>query len=358
MSSRPPEPPPSPYASPGPFASPGPGAPAPLPHHQPPLRPDPYGPSNAPPLYGGAPGFPPPQGSGTGKGSNGVGLAALLVGIVALVLAFLPFASFIAWLPALIAVGLGITGLVLKNRKRGTALTGLILGGLALIVAIVVSVIAIVTATQDAAEQFDEFITDPLPGTTDDPFAPDEPLSVDEAYGDFEPVETSGTGNDVVELPAGALGGIVTATHDGASLFSLVVLDANDQPTGDFPATRVGAYDGTTAFGVLGLLEDPAKIEITADGAWTLQIAPMSEAQQLTLPAEGSGDAVFLYDGEEASASAVHDGGSSFLVTQYDGSLVPNFAVIGGGSYDGELLLRAGPSVVTIVADGEWSISP
>lgn len=85
---------------------------------------------------------PPPEGPAEPRRFNGVGLAALIVGAVALVLAFVPLASFVAFLPALAAIVLGIIGLVLRGRRRATAATGLVLGAVALIVAIVLSVIA------------------------------------------------------------------------------------------------------------------------------------------------------------------------------------------------------------------------
>jgi hypothetical protein len=89
------------------------------------------------------------------KRGNGIGVASLVVGIVAFVFAIIPVVSFIAWFIALVAVGLGITGLVLKNRKRGTAIAGLILGVVAFIAAIVVSISTVAgvgQAISDAAE--------------------------------------------------------------------------------------------------------------------------------------------------------------------------------------------------------------
>ena len=81
-------------------------------------------PPAAEPAYQPAP-APAPGGP---KQSNGLGLAALIVGIVAFLFAVIPVLSFVAWLPALVAIGLGIAGLVVKNKKRVTALIGLILG--------------------------------------------------------------------------------------------------------------------------------------------------------------------------------------------------------------------------------------
>lgn len=74
------------------------------------------------------------------KPKSGLTLAALIVGIVAIVCAVIPGLSFIAFLPAITAAVLGIVGLVSKAPGRGKALTGVILGPVALLIAIIVSV--------------------------------------------------------------------------------------------------------------------------------------------------------------------------------------------------------------------------
>jgi hypothetical protein len=78
-----------------------------------------------------------------------VGLVALIVGVFALIMAVLPIASFVAGLPALAAIVLGVIGLVLANRRRAFATVGLILGVVALVVAIAVSTIQFVGFVRD-----------------------------------------------------------------------------------------------------------------------------------------------------------------------------------------------------------------
>ena len=84
-----------------------------------------------------------PPGQGEPPRRNGPGLAALIVGIAALALAVVPIVSVAAFLPALAAIVLGIIGLVLQGRRRGSAIAGLALGGVALLVAVVIAVITI-----------------------------------------------------------------------------------------------------------------------------------------------------------------------------------------------------------------------
>jgi thiamine transporter ThiT len=74
------------------------------------------------------------------KRDNPLGLAAMIMGIVAMVCAVLPFVSFLAWFPGLIAIGLGIPGVIIADRKRVAAIVGIILGTLALAVGAIFSV--------------------------------------------------------------------------------------------------------------------------------------------------------------------------------------------------------------------------
>jgi hypothetical protein len=109
------------------------------------------------------PPYVPPAGDGQPRRGNGVGLAALIVGIVALLLAFLPIGSFVAFLPALAAIALGIVGLTLAGRSRGTSVAGLVLGGVALIVAIVISVISVIGLVGRTAGRLQSDFPAPLP---------------------------------------------------------------------------------------------------------------------------------------------------------------------------------------------------
>jgi hypothetical protein len=96
------------------------------------------------------------------KQGNPVGLAALIVAAVAFVFAIVPFLSFVAWLPALGAIVLGIVGLVLKGRKRGLALAGLILGVVAWIIAIIVSLAGVAGVVNAIDEEISSTVA-PLP---------------------------------------------------------------------------------------------------------------------------------------------------------------------------------------------------
>jgi Domain of unknown function (DUF4190) len=114
------------------------------PQWQPPPGQPPQGqPPPGPPPQGQGPtgGYPPTGGHPATTGRrNGVGVAALVIGVVALVLVVLLLFSPLGVLLGLIAVVLGIIGLVRANRgeadNRGQAVSGLVTGGLALLLGI------------------------------------------------------------------------------------------------------------------------------------------------------------------------------------------------------------------------------
>jgi hypothetical protein len=89
---------------------------------------------------GGAPVSAP----GTAGRRNGIGTAALVVGVVSLVLAVLVIFAPLAALLGLIGTGLGIAGLMRANRgmadNRGQAAAGLITALLGLVLGVVISI--------------------------------------------------------------------------------------------------------------------------------------------------------------------------------------------------------------------------
>jgi len=177
----------------------------------------------------------------------------------------------------------------------------------------------------------------------------------DEVYGTFAPVSASGSGDDVIALPAGAGGGIVTASYNGQGNFAVQVLDSANQSTGELLVNALGAYSGTTIYG-LHALGDGARLQVSADAAWQLTISPVSSAA--ILPPAGAGDGVFLYAGAAGSLAATHKGQGNFVI--YEGTDDPfSFGLLVNeiGSYSGTVPLTGGPAVIEINADGEWKMT-
>lgn len=175
----------------------------------------------------------------------------------------------------------------------------------------------------------------------------------DETFGTFAPVSQTGTGDDLVTLPEGATAAVVTATHDGEANFAIAGLDASNQSSGELLVNTIGAYSGSTALGATAL-GTTTSLQVTADGNWSVTIAPLSTAP--LLPSSGTGDGVFLYDGPASPLTATHDGDANFVIVQDTGSTFELGVLVNEiGAYSGTVPLGAGPSVVTIMANGNWT---
>lgn len=75
------------------------------------------------------------------RGSR-AGVIALVLGIVAVVFAIIPFLSYIAWAIGIAAIIVGIVALTRRRLlKRGGAITGIVLGAIAVVLSIVLSVV-------------------------------------------------------------------------------------------------------------------------------------------------------------------------------------------------------------------------
>lgn len=74
--------------------------------------------------------------SNQGQQSNGLGIAALVTGIIALLLSLIPVIGFISWILAPAAIILGIVGMRQRDVPRGMAIAGLATGGVALLICI------------------------------------------------------------------------------------------------------------------------------------------------------------------------------------------------------------------------------
>lgn len=176
------------------------------------------------------------------------------------------------------------------------------------------------------------------------------------SYGTFSTVSESGSGDTLITLPDGVSAGMVTAEHSGSSNFVINVLDSTNQASGDLLVNEIGSYSGTTAYGLTGLSDDATSLEVTADGSWTIEIAPLAEADQFE--GSGSGDGVFLYSGEATAMDASHSGESNFTVWQMsDGWMGSDLLINEIGSYSGTVPLTAGPALIVITADGSWELA-
>ncbi|HEY2642357.1 MAG TPA: hypothetical protein VGI56_01270 [Galbitalea sp.] len=292
----------------------------------------------------------------TPKTGNGLGTAALVIGIIAFVGSFIPFLNYGSIFIAVIGLVLGIVGLVVKNRPRKAALAGTIISGVALILSIILAVAYTAAFVGAVESSTSEPSTQPSSSDSSGTNAAPSKSWYDDTYGKYTTVTKSGTSDNVITLPAGAKGGIVTATYSGSSNFILQGLDSNNKPTLDLLVDTIGRYSGTSALGLNSVGNPTTSIKVTGKGSWTVSIAPFSSAASVTIPTSGKGDKVFLYDGKAATWTFTNKGSGNFIVSQNSQSPIPNLGIDEIGNYSGTIPMDPGPSVVVIKSDGIWSI--
>lgn len=333
---------------------------------------------SAPPPSSAAPSQAPATGSihPSRPASNGLAIAALVVGIIAFLSGLAPIWGLIA---GIVAIVLGVVALR-KRQNKAMSIIGTVGGGIAAITSLIATIIMAVgfgaagsgstvadrpdtapVQTDVASAPADS--SEPAPESTpaDTPAQPDTGSGAagwaDTTFGTFEAQSHSGSGDDLVTLPAGAKAGLVTATHEGSGHFAIVPLDAANASIGDLLVNTIGSYNGTTAFG-LGGIGDAVTLEVKADGPWTIELAPISTASTLGAESSGSGDAVFLYDGKSGKLTATHSGSGHFAIKEETGKAFTFGLLVNEiGPYSGTVPLSAGPSVVMITADDGWTVA-
>jgi hypothetical protein len=189
-----------------------------------------------PPSYGPPSGPPPKQGAG-------LAIASMVLGIIALLLSWIPIINNVAAIIAIVGLGLGIPALVRARRGThngtGLAITGLVTSLLA-IVLVIVTQLLFVKAIDEVEASINESLAE-AEGAPVDPGAEEAtaetsevvPLGVPAQVGDYEVTL------DAVELNA-------NETVVGAN-------DFNEPPTGQYVITQLtvtytGAEEGTPGF--------------------------------------------------------------------------------------------------------------
>ena len=167
-------------------------------------------------------------------------------------------------------------------------------------------------------------------------------------------VSEDGTGDSIITLPSGATAGLVTANNTGSGNFVIDVLDDSNQSTGDLLVNEIGTYEGATAYGINSFGE-ASSLKVTSDGNWNITIEPISAAPELE--PTGTGDAAFLYTGPPTQLTATYNGDSNFVVYEDTDEFSMGLLINEIGAYEGTVPLSAGPSLLTVNADGKWSLT-
>ena len=120
-------------------------------------------PGHQQPGYGSSYGAPGQYGpGGAEKPRNGMGIAALVVGIVSLLVAWLPFLGLISVLGGVVGIVLGAIGLKRVRRReatnKGTSIAGIVVSVVAIILAVAATVFATWFFTELLGPEFRECV--------------------------------------------------------------------------------------------------------------------------------------------------------------------------------------------------------
>ena len=137
--------------------------------------------------------------------------------------------------------------------------------------------------------------------------------------------------------------------------FSVRSIDAKGEPLATVVDTT-GSYDGTRP---LNLEAGPtsARLDVTSDGSWSIDIVPLDEAPRVTAPGhyDGVGDEVLIVGGDPIRAHFEADATAGrFAVDGYGVFKAP--LVDDASPYSGDVILPTeAKAVLEIRAEGAWS---
>ena len=200
-------------------------------------------------------------------------------------------------------------------------------------------------------------------GGTDDTGGQDapagEPASGDvvawaeSTYGTFDPVTVDGSGDQVVPLPDGVEAALITV--EGAEDYTTVnALNADGEDYGDMYLFLPAGETGQGAVGVSDY-DTVTDINVEADGDWSMTFEPIASAD--VFPESGSSPAYYLYDGPGGTADFEYTGEANIIINQYSAGY-DNLVVNEIDAYSGTVELDPGPSLMRVIATGDWTLTP
>jgi hypothetical protein len=311
-----------------------------------------------------SPGYAQPQPPVQPQGGTALATTALILGIVTVVLAFVPILNLLAVFVGIAAL---VVGLIAVNRARsrgkGKALTGAILGGVGTLLSIVLIVVYTmigVTALIDSVESNRPSAIS-VPPLLITPTAPPEPptsggpLDPDPAPGSAAERQVfTGEGDDVVAIDLAGRAGVVTFDCPACEGPTRLTTDGSAAVLVDVEGRWNGQYliDPSA--------DDPSTTEltVTTTGLWSIVVDDVSSVTPSADEASGAGDRVVFFSEEFSEAAVTHDGSGLFGVVSF-ASGEPEVVVDPADDVDldGSVDLP-GPGYAQVFADGDWTITP
>ncbi len=178
---------------------------------------------------------------------------------------------------------------------------------------------------------------------------------------DFTTISRSGSGSKVEKfsIPDGDAALAVIRASGSSDNFVVESL-ASDGSQNDMLVNTIGDYSGAVLFDQNSGVHSVA-LRITSSGRWSIKIEPVAAARAWdgTGSLSGKGDDVVAISPQSSGLTTItitHDGVSNFVVTSYDSS-GQNLLVNEIGQYGGQTTLPAGSFLLSVTADGAWTIT-
>jgi hypothetical protein len=283
---------------------------------------------------------------------------ALNLGIATLVMAVLPYVSFLTWLIAIPAIVVSIIALA-KSFPPLEPTLGLIFA----IVGWGISLFAIfiTAAWLNSFEQLSNPAAEVSELSTEREVAPTMPDTdrIDSSWPTVTPLTLEGSGDDVVLLDDPlSLAAIEVFGNESGRYFSISPILSSGETAGSLviatePVNGTVLLDAVESNAVQGF-------EISASGPWTLVIKSIAEVPILGPGAtlEGAGHAlvrIYPTPGLITLSVTGNEGGRYFSVRSHGDQ--PRSVILSADPYAGSVRLEPGTTLLEITAIGPWSIT-
>lgn len=212
-------------------------------------------------------------------------------------------------------------------------------------------------APTDTPEPTDTPAPTNTPEPTNTPRPTNTPAPTDTPTATPTPIVLSGSGDSIVDIEKGPDPALVHITGNaGSSFFAVINYDANNEQIGLLVNTTE-SYDGVRPLDFRND-EHTARFEVQADGAWTIEVIPLTSIERVEIPGamSGNGDYVFaIIGGTPDTAAITGNAGSDFFAVLGYGNTI-DLLVNTTDPYDGTVLLDSGTAIIEVQAEGEWSM--
>ena len=172
--------------------------------------------------------------------------------------------------------------------------------------------------------------------------------------GIFEETTLSGSGDDVIDLPAASIPMLLEITNNGSIIFNVELLDSSGDKL-DTLVYEVGSYSGTCTT-YLDYSES-TMLQIESDGSWSIICRPMKDMEQLVDGKSYTGDHVLYIDTNALTNITIENAGDSIFSVYGIGLDDTDHLVYEVGDYSGTVAWTEAQSFLIVESDGTWSVS-